>query len=203
MSMNKLTDHEKRLIVERSLKAFGCKNRKELADILHISAQNMTNRVKKGTAFKLIEDEALKRNVNFKWLLTGEGEMLSGGGELRGAEANSSTIEGSSDKHSLTEGALQDTPHQLFYEKGGGEPVKWPREVYDVFAGDDEDLKEQVVDYIIEQQAKKRRLQREQGRQSSPGEVAKCPDQIAEEELRYDQAVNDDLDMEEAFKAVW
>jgi DNA-binding Lrp family transcriptional regulator len=68
--MNKYLDKE---IISRVLEAFELKKKKDLADLFNIKAQDLSNRIRKGTLIKLIETEAYKRKVNFNWILTGEG----------------------------------------------------------------------------------------------------------------------------------
>ncbi len=55
--------------------AFQCKTLTQLADILGISPQDLWRRKKADTLNRLIETKCYKRNVNYGWVLTGEGEM--------------------------------------------------------------------------------------------------------------------------------
>lgn len=74
MSREKLSDSEVRAVVERAMKSFGCKLKKDLACLFGILPQDMTGRIKRGTILNLIEKEAYKRNANFEYILTGKGE---------------------------------------------------------------------------------------------------------------------------------
>lgn len=56
------------------MKAFNVSKKYQLAEILGISPQNFSNKANKGTVLKSIEMEALKRKVNYDWILLGEGE---------------------------------------------------------------------------------------------------------------------------------
>jgi len=77
MSREKFSDSEVFFIVKRAMEAFGCKRKKDLANLFGILPQDMTGRIKRGTIVNLIEKEAYKRNVNFDYILTGEGEQYA------------------------------------------------------------------------------------------------------------------------------
>jgi len=74
MSREKHSISEVKSVVERAMHVFGCKKKKDLAKLFGILPQDMTGRVKRGTIINLIEKEAYKRNVNFNYILTGEGD---------------------------------------------------------------------------------------------------------------------------------
>jgi hypothetical protein len=77
MSRKKYTKSENNLdksIIKRTMKVFNVSKKYQLAEILDISPQDLSNRTGKGTILKLIEMESLKRKVNYDWILTGEGE---------------------------------------------------------------------------------------------------------------------------------
>lgn len=59
----------------RAIRAFGCKNQKQLSKLIGISDADFSNRKRRGTLSRLLEMEAYKRSVNANWLLTGQGEM--------------------------------------------------------------------------------------------------------------------------------
>lgn len=63
-------------LVKRMNEVCGYKGNKELAELLEISPQNLSNKTKAGTVLSGIIIEALKLHseVNMHWLLTGEGE---------------------------------------------------------------------------------------------------------------------------------
>ena len=56
-----------------------CDNQKQLAELLNISPEDLSNRKRRGTLTKLIEIEAYKRNINFDWIKTGEGDVIETG----------------------------------------------------------------------------------------------------------------------------
>ncbi|MCP4113252.1 MAG: bacteriophage CI repressor [Desulfobacteraceae bacterium] len=62
-------------IINRILEALSLKTEKELAIILGISPQDFSQRKKKGTLLKLIINSEINKNINYDWLLTGEGEI--------------------------------------------------------------------------------------------------------------------------------
>ena len=53
------------------MQAFGCTSQKELAEFLKISAEDLSNRKRRGTLTKLIEEKAFENNIDFKWIETG------------------------------------------------------------------------------------------------------------------------------------
>ncbi len=73
MSSKKYAESEIVFITQRAMVAFGCKKKKDLSKLFGILPQDMTARIKRGTIVKLIETEAYKQNVNFNYILTGEG----------------------------------------------------------------------------------------------------------------------------------
>lgn len=63
-------------IVERAKKAFKINEDKEISDIIGMSNQAFYNRKKtKSLPYDELLLAANKRNIDFNWLLTGEGEM--------------------------------------------------------------------------------------------------------------------------------
>ena len=84
MSRKKFSESEIIFIVQRAMNVFGCKKKKDFANLFGILPQDMTARIKRGTVVKLIETEAYKRNVNFNYILTGKGNMIRGAGDEMG-----------------------------------------------------------------------------------------------------------------------
>ncbi|MEN6384103.1 MAG: helix-turn-helix domain-containing protein [Phycisphaerales bacterium] len=79
--MNKMYKNvEDELIIERALDAFGCQNQEQLADLFHISPQDLSNRKRKGTLLKLIEKESFRREISYDWIKTGKGARTFGHG---------------------------------------------------------------------------------------------------------------------------
>lgn len=72
--MNEKTKNK--LIIERAKIAFKCSTQKQLAEILHVSPEDLSNRKRRGTFTELIEIEAYNRNINYDWILTGNGSMF-------------------------------------------------------------------------------------------------------------------------------
>jgi len=64
-------------MIGRAIIAFGCDTLSQLADLFNISPQDLSNRKRKGTHIRLIEKEAYKRNINYHWIKTGQGNMRS------------------------------------------------------------------------------------------------------------------------------
>ena len=56
----------------------GYKTKRELAKALDISPSDLTNRTGSGTIRKLLIDLAIHNNVNIDWILTGQGNMMTG-----------------------------------------------------------------------------------------------------------------------------
>jgi hypothetical protein len=63
------------LIIERAMIAFGCESQKQLADLFMISAEDFSNRKRRGTLTKLIEKEAYRNHKSYEWIKTGHGSM--------------------------------------------------------------------------------------------------------------------------------
>lgn len=59
------------------MSAFGMKKDKELANLFNESPQSFSNKKRTGTIVGLIEKEAYKRKLNFDYILTGEGDLVS------------------------------------------------------------------------------------------------------------------------------
>lgn len=66
------------LIIERAMTAFNCKTQKQLADLFNTSPENLSNKKRRGTLTKLIEKEADRNKINYDWIKTGQGEMMTG-----------------------------------------------------------------------------------------------------------------------------
>ncbi len=77
MSRIKFSEYEVQDMVKRAMEIFGCKRKKDLANLFGILPQDLAGRIKRGTIINLIETEAYKRNVNFNYILTGEGDSLT------------------------------------------------------------------------------------------------------------------------------
>lgn len=67
-------------IVDRAIEAFGCKSKAQLAKLLGLSKQDLSNRIKRDTLTPLLIKEAVNHNVDLNWLITGQGGMRLGGG---------------------------------------------------------------------------------------------------------------------------
>lgn len=72
--MNEKTKNK--LIIERAKIAFKCSSQKQLAELFHISPEDLSNRKRRGTFTELIEIEAYNRDINYDWILTGNGSMI-------------------------------------------------------------------------------------------------------------------------------
>lgn len=77
MSRKKYTKYEINLFVKRAVTIFGLKTEKELSEFFGISQQSLSNKKTTQTIIDLIEKEVYKRNMNFDYILTGEGKPFS------------------------------------------------------------------------------------------------------------------------------
>lgn len=61
--------------VKRVIIAFKCNSLTQVANIIGLSRQDLNNRISSGTFDKLIIQEAQKRNINYDWIKSGQGNM--------------------------------------------------------------------------------------------------------------------------------
>jgi len=84
-------------IVDRAQQASGLKSDKDFAMLLGLSAQDFSNRKRRGSLTPLVLDWAINEKVNVSFILTGEGEMR--------AEGTGGSAEGAFDRDLFIEAA--------------------------------------------------------------------------------------------------